>query len=149
MIALFGWTTTPIVFETNLEISYSKFTLILCFFEYRHCRAITNSSNEAFPALSPSPLMVTCAQEAPEFIAAIEFATASPKSLWQCTLIGVFIFDLSSCTNDEIYSGVEYPTVSGISILSAPESVTALKTSIRNFLSDLVASSAENSTFNP
>ncbi len=110
---------------------------------------MTNSSSEAFPALSPRPLIVTCAQEAPEFIAAIEFATASPKSLWQCTLMGVFIFDFISCTSDVMYSGVEYPTVSGISILSAPISVTALKTSIRNFLSDLVASSAENSTFSP
>jgi hypothetical protein len=48
-----------------------------------------------------------------------------------------------------MYSGVAYPTVSGISILSAPAFATSLKTCFRYALSVLVASSAENSTCKP
>ena len=36
--------------------------------------------SDALPALSPNPLIVTCAQDAPASNPAIEFATASPKS---------------------------------------------------------------------
>jgi hypothetical protein len=48
-------------------------------------RAITSSSRAALPARSPMPLTVTSTCRAPASIAAIEFATASPRSLWQCT----------------------------------------------------------------
>ena len=48
---------------------------------------MTISSKEALPALSPRPLIVHSTCLAPSLIAAREFATANPKSLWQCTLI--------------------------------------------------------------
>ena len=72
------------------------------------------------PALSPMPFIVTWAHCAPACIADIEFATASPKSLWQCTLIGRSDASMASLVISAIYPGVEYPTVSGMSILSAP-----------------------------
>ncbi len=110
---------------------------------------MTNSSNAALPALSPSPLIVTCAQDAPAWNPAMEFATANPKSLWQCTLTGNPVTSATSDTSLDIYCGVEPPTVSGISILSAPVSATDLNILFKNCISDLVASSAENSTTNP
>ena len=47
--------------------------------------SITNSSIEAFPARSPMPLMVHSTWRAPAITPAREFATAMPRSLWQCT----------------------------------------------------------------
>ena len=47
--------------------------------------AITISSREALPALSPIPLIVHSTCLAPAETPANEFATAKPKSLWQCT----------------------------------------------------------------
>ena len=47
--------------------------------------AITISSSAALPARSPSPLMVHSTWRAPFITAANEFATAKPRSLWQCT----------------------------------------------------------------
>ena len=47
--------------------------------------AITNSSSEALPARSPMPLIVHSTWRAPAWTAAMEFATASPRSLWQWT----------------------------------------------------------------
>ncbi len=47
--------------------------------------AITISSSEALPARSPRPLMVHSTWRAPLRTAARELATASPRSLWQCT----------------------------------------------------------------
>ena len=49
----------------------------------RTLRAITISSNDALPALSPIPLIVHSICLAPFSIALMEFATANPKSLWQ------------------------------------------------------------------
>ena len=46
--------------------------------------AITISSKDALPARSPIPLMVHSTWRAPLATAASEFATASPRSLWQC-----------------------------------------------------------------
>ena len=60
----------------------------------RKCRAscrfsrlgpITISSSDAFPALSPRPLTVHSTCLAPSPMAAWEFATARPRSLWQWT----------------------------------------------------------------
>ena len=48
--------------------------------------AITISSNEALPARSPMPLTVHSTWPAPASTAASEFATASPRSLWQWVL---------------------------------------------------------------
>ncbi len=47
--------------------------------------AITISSSEALPARSPRPLIVHSTWRAPFMTAASELATASPRSLWQCT----------------------------------------------------------------
>ena len=51
---------------------------------------MTTSSKDAFPARSPIPLMVHSTWVAPCSTPAMEFAVASPKSLWQwveiCTL---------------------------------------------------------------
>ena len=52
----------------------------------RTCPAITISSRAAFPARSPMPLTVHSTCPAPASIAASEFATASPRSSWQCAL---------------------------------------------------------------
>ena len=47
--------------------------------------AITTSSSAVLPARSPMPLMVHSICRAPAFTPASEFATAMPRSLWQCT----------------------------------------------------------------
>ncbi len=47
--------------------------------------AITISSSEAFPARSPRPFTVHSTWRAPFITAARELATATPRSLWQCT----------------------------------------------------------------
>src|SRR5258706_6366980 len=47
--------------------------------------AIPFSSSEALPARSPRPLIVHSTWRAPFNTADSEFATASPRSLWQCT----------------------------------------------------------------
>ena len=49
--------------------------------------AMTTSSSEQLPARSPMPLMVHSTWRAPARTAASEFATARPRSLWQCTEI--------------------------------------------------------------
>ena len=46
---------------------------------------MTISSIAAFPARSPMPLIVHSTWRAPAEIAASEFATARPRSLWQWT----------------------------------------------------------------
>jgi len=48
--------------------------------------AMTISSRAAFPARSPMPFTVHSTWPAPASIAAIELATASPRSSWQCAL---------------------------------------------------------------
>ena len=46
--------------------------------------AITTSSSEALPARSPMPLMVHSIWRMPACTPASEFATAMPRSSWQC-----------------------------------------------------------------
>ena len=46
--------------------------------------AITTSSNEAFPARSPMPLMVHSIWRAPAMAPARLLAVESPRSFWQC-----------------------------------------------------------------
>ena len=103
-----------------------------------------------FPALSPIPLTVHSIWVAPASTAAIEFATASPKSLWQCTEISTFsipfILSFKYLIVSYISSGVLYPTVSGIFIVVAPAFIAVSYTSTRYSFSVLIASSAENST---
>jgi len=59
------------------------------------------------------------------------------------------VASIASLVISAIYCGVEYPTVSGISILSAPAFVTAVNIFFKTSRSVRVASSAENSTCNP
>src|SRR5207244_10586348 len=55
-------------------------------FSLRTASATTTSSSEAFPALSPMPLIVHSICRTPARTAASEFATARPRSSWQCAL---------------------------------------------------------------
>ena len=48
---------------------------------------IAISSSEQLPARSPIPLTATSTWPAPFSMPASEFATASPRSLWQCVEI--------------------------------------------------------------
>ena len=48
--------------------------------------AMTTSSSEALPARSPMPLIVHSTWRAPPVSAARVFATARPRSSWQCVL---------------------------------------------------------------
>ena len=88
---------------------------------------MTISSKLAFPALSPIPLIVHSTCSAPFLTAAKLLATASPKSLWQCTdILALEIFGtfaLMSAIKAPNSSGVVYPTVSGILIMLAPASM--------------------------
>jgi hypothetical protein len=109
-------------------------------------RAITTSSRLALPARSPMPLMVTSTWRAPAWTAASVFAVASPRSLWQWTLI-VASRPTRSTTRpraprtrwDRVADGVRMLTV------EAPASTTASYTPSRNSSSVRDASSAENS----
>ena len=74
---------------------------------WRHLSAMASSSSEALPALSPIPLMVTWAQEAPACIPDSELATASPKSLWQWTETGRPEAATASEVMLAMYCGVE------------------------------------------
>ena len=90
-MALFGCTCMPTSLETSFEAPYirSECTPVSYFSpNWRHCRAMTSSSSDALPALSPMPLTVTWAHCAPACTPETALATASPKSLWQCTLTG-------------------------------------------------------------
>jgi hypothetical protein len=49
------------------------------------CSSITISSSEALPARSPMPLIAHSTWRAPARTPANEFATARPRSSWQCT----------------------------------------------------------------
>ena len=116
----------------------------------RTWNAITTSSSEAFPARSPMPLTVHSIWRAPPSTAAMELATARPRSSWQWVLK----ITSSPCgTRDRmvrkksrVSSGVRYPTVSGRLIVVAPALIVASITRHRKSMSLRVASSAENST---
>ena len=51
----------------------------------RVCSSITISSSEALPARSPMPLIAHSTWRQPASTPAKEFATAIPRSSWQCT----------------------------------------------------------------
>ena len=87
-IALLYCTGNEVAAETSLEARVSIVVSIL--FQYgnlslRTLIAITTSSSAALPARSPMPLMVHSICRAPPASPASEFATAMPRSLWQCT----------------------------------------------------------------
>ena len=73
--------------DTSLDVLVSFSVLILVengIMSLRVLIAITTSSIAALPALSPSPFIVHSICLAPALTPAREFATARPKSLWQC-----------------------------------------------------------------
>ncbi len=111
---------------------------------------MTTSSSEQFPARSPIPLMVHSICLAPPSTALRLFATAIPRSLWQCTekvTLSAPTTCLRRCAKVSLNScGVVYPTVSGTLIVVAPASTAAWTTSVRNSSSVRDASSGENST---
>ncbi len=115
---------------------------------WRVRRAITISSRAAFPALSPSPLIVHSTCLAPFKIHSIELATATPKSLWLWTE-RIARSPTLSC-NDFIIApislGILYPTVSGMFSVVAPAFMTASSISFIKPMSLLPASSQLNST---
>ena len=73
--------------------------------------AITTSSSAALPARSPMPLMVHSICRAPAITPDSEFATAMPRSLWQCvenTALSEFGTRSRTILNSSKYSsGVE------------------------------------------
>ena len=79
------------------------------------------------------PFTATSTWRAPLRTAARLFATAKPRSLWQCTLMttssmpGTFsrIFAIRPPNS----SGIVYPTVSGMLSVVAPASTAAVSTS--------------------
>src|SRR6266566_4645891 len=85
---------------------------------------MTVSSSEALPPRSPRPFIVTCAWSTPASIAASVFATARPRSLWQCTEKATRWNELSAArtarTSAANSCGCEYPTVSGMFIVRGP-----------------------------
>ena len=126
-IALLGWTEKPVIADKSLDdlvitsvfifvVNGNKSFLVLI--------AITTSSNEVLPALSPIPFIVHSICLAPSFTAAKELATARPKSLWQWTLntalsiLGTLFLNI--LIKEPNSSGIAYPTVSGIFIVEAP-----------------------------
>ncbi len=113
-------------------------------------KAMTTSSRAALPARSPRPLIVHSTCRAPASTAASEFATARPRSLWQCTLITAcrmfFTCSIRYRMIPAYSEGNEYPTVSGMFTVVAPASIAASTTAARNGSSVRLASSGLNST---
>ena len=68
------------------------------------------------------PFTVTCTWEAPPSTAAMVFATASPKSLWQWTSIGQSTSRSIRVMRCFMAVGVITPTVSGTLMIVAPAS---------------------------
>ena len=86
-IALLYWTGKPVTFDTSFDALLSNVVFIPVSYGIKSFLvliAITTSSNAALPALSPIPLIVHSICLAPAWTPASEFATAKPKSLWQC-----------------------------------------------------------------
>ena len=135
-IALFGWTWTPVMCESSrelLKISSVRTRESMPKKSLRVRSAITTSSREALPARSPIPLIVHSTWRAPFMIAVSEFATACPRSLWQCTESTTFSVPCTRSRMRPMRSphsrGIAYPTVSGMLIVRAPASITAERTS--------------------
>jgi transposase-like protein len=108
----------------------------------RVASAMTTSSIEQFPARSPMPLTATSTWRAPARTASSEFATASPRSLWQCTLTETSgpTRRTISAINAPKSCGNAYPTVSGMLTVVAPASTATSTTFSRKSCSVRVAS---------
>ena len=109
---------------------------------------IAISSSAQLPARSPIPFTATSTCRAPFSIPASEFATARPRSLWQCVEITTWSGMASRTvrTSSPNSCGMAYPTVSGTLIVVAPASTATWKHSSRKSSSVRVASCAQNST---
>ncbi len=87
-IALLYCTGNEVTAATSLDARVSILALTPVQYGITSLRtriAITTSSSEALPARSPMPLMVHSIWRAPARTPASEFATAMPRSSWQCT----------------------------------------------------------------
>jgi hypothetical protein len=87
-MALFGWTTIPVMLETRREvrrISLVAMPVPTPKEASRWRRAITTSSSDVLPARSPMPLTVHSICRAPARTPASALAVAMPRSLWQWT----------------------------------------------------------------
>ena len=87
-IALLYCTGKEVAAETSFDARVSMVVSILFHhgnLSWRTLIAITTSSSAALPARSPMPLTVHSICRAPPAKPASEFATAMPRSLWQCT----------------------------------------------------------------
>src|SRR6056297_102081 len=150
--ALLGCTETPVMSLISLlvrAICLESMFVSMPRMDFLTLAAIIISSSAAFPALSPIPLTVHSNWVTPAFAAANVFATAKPRSLWQCTdhsaLWSNFMFFLIISMNSKNSSGIAYPTVSGTFITVAPAFMTLSNIFAKNMGLLLVASSAENS----
>ena len=87
-IALLYCTGNEVTAETSFEARVSMVASMLVQYGSTSLRtfiAITTSSSAALPARSPMPLMVHSIWRVPARTPASEFATAMPRSSWQCT----------------------------------------------------------------
>ena len=89
-IALLRWTGMPVMLDTRRLVGNRRLRVDAGVAGRRvrraPCSAMTTSSSEQLPARSPMPLIVHSTWRAPPRTAARLLATASPRSLWQCTL---------------------------------------------------------------
>ena len=86
-IALLYCTGKPVALETTFDallINLVFIPVVNGIKSFLVFIAITISSSAALPARSPIPLMVHSTCLAPAVTPAKEFATAKPRSLWQC-----------------------------------------------------------------
>ena len=86
-IALLYCTGNEVTADTSFETRVSMVASILVQYGNTSLRtfiAITTSSSEALPARSPMPLTVHSICRMPARTPAKEFATAMPRSSWQC-----------------------------------------------------------------
>src|SRR5512135_1431074 len=87
-IALLGCTGKPVMPDTSFDagtIWVASMRVVHGNTSLRVRTAITISSSDALPARSPRPLTVHSTWRAPFITADSELATATPRSLWQCT----------------------------------------------------------------
>src|SRR6202165_581171 len=151
--ALLGATSAPVI-SVSIRLDGNKCSrrilVVTPKLSLRTASATAISSSAAFPARSPMPLMVHSICRTPARTAASEFATAIPKSSWQCALSvmpSTSPRDARTLRNISPYSsGTAYPTVSGKFKMVAPASTATRQTWHKKSMSVRPASSAENST---
>ena len=95
-----------------------------------------HDSRSALPARSPIPLTqvlthASCPASRSPSAPATEFATAMPRSLWQCVSTGMPTFDASEANRSLIRPGESPPIVSQYRIRDAPASRAASANSSR------------------